>query len=235
MLHLTTVSKTLLNIIQTISQKEEFSAFRLVGGTALSLYLGHRVSIDADFFTEKPFDKKLIEIELRKIFPNIEKIGETTYGFTWLYDNVKIDLYDWNVPFINPPFEEHSMRLASIEDIGAYKLEAVVGRKTEKDFRDLAELLNHFSFAQLLDFYKKKYPYSEIKIVLEHLALFNQVPEESDIELLKAISWTEIKQLVSDKIEAYYAEIEQKKQDIFDAREKRMLEILSRKNKPKND
>jgi hypothetical protein len=231
MLHLNTVSITLLEIIQRVSQKEEFSPFRLVGGTALSLYLGHRISIDADFFTEKPFDKKLIESYLVEIFPSAIKVSETTYGFTWVYENVKMDLYDWKVPFINPPFEESSMRLASIEDIAAYKLEAIVGRKTEKDFRDVAELLSHFSFSQLLEFYRKKYPYSDLKVVLENLAGFNHVPQEPDIVLFKEQSWFQVQQIISNAMKNYFDELNQKKERDLQEREERIRQILSRKNK----
>ncbi len=70
MLHFQTVAPTLLKIIQTISAEPFFQSFRLVGGTALSLQLGHRMSVDADFFsTELKAERlrqRLEEIQKRK-------------------------------------------------------------------------------------------------------------------------------------------------------------------------
>lgn len=53
MLHLETVSPALLKIIKAVSDEPMFQDFRLVGGTALSLQLGHRTSVDAEFFFRK--------------------------------------------------------------------------------------------------------------------------------------------------------------------------------------
>lgn len=76
MLHLAAVSSELLALIQTVCAGEVFAAFRLVGGTALSLYLGHRQSTGADFFTDRAFDKKIIEQELLRLYPDALKLSE---------------------------------------------------------------------------------------------------------------------------------------------------------------
>src|ERR1035437_10853926 len=55
-LHFNTTSKQLLTILKTLMAAKEFNAFRLVGGTALSLYRGHRESIDIDLFSDAPYD-----------------------------------------------------------------------------------------------------------------------------------------------------------------------------------
>ena len=235
MLHLETVSDELLTTIQTISDCEELNDFRLVGGTALSLYFGHRISVDADFFTDKTFDKREIESHLIRLFPNIIKVSESPHGFTWAFGLVKIDIYNWKVPFLNPPQLENGMRLASIEDIAAYKLEAVIGRKTEKDFRDVAELLNLFTLLQLLDFYKRKYPYNDPRIAIENLDLSEEVEPEHGIILFKELTWQQVQDIIKAKIKAYYVELNDNQQKILQERDQQLRDILSRKNKPKND
>lgn len=56
MLHTETVETRTLDLIRTLMSDTKFQDFFLVGGTALSLELGHRMSIDIDMITDKEFD-----------------------------------------------------------------------------------------------------------------------------------------------------------------------------------
>ena len=232
MLHTETVSNELLKIIQAVSEHEELAPFRLVGGTALSLYLGHRISVDADFFTDKSFDKKQVEAAIYSLLPGINKIGETAYGFSWVLGDVKIDFYDWKVIFIKPPHLEEKMRLASLEDIAAYKLDAVVGRKTEKDFRDMDELLKHFSLTAMIGFYREKFPFNDPRIVLDHLSWVSRLERDKGIMLLKNRSWEEVQASILNSISAYFAELQSKQEEQIRQREQKLQDIINRKNKP---
>lgn len=232
MLHLDTVSSTLLNIIRTVSGREELTGFRLVGGTALSLYLGHRISVDADFFTDRGFDKRVVEQTLLTAFPGIRKIQEAAYGFTWVHQDVKLDFYDWKVPFLQAPTEEDGMRLASLADVAAYKLDAVVGRKTEKDFRDVAQLLQSFTLTEMMGFYTAKFPYNDPRIVLDHLTLAGRVGRDPELVLLSEKLWPDVVNEITEALRSYFEELHQRKQADVLAREQRLNELLSRKNKP---
>ncbi len=53
MLHTEAVKASTLELIKTLQNKEYLGDFYLVGGTALSLYIGHRRSIDIDLFSTK--------------------------------------------------------------------------------------------------------------------------------------------------------------------------------------
>lgn len=119
MLYLETVSDGLATLIRLVCANPAFDQFRLVGGTALSLYYGHRISVDADFFTDKSFDKHMLDYELVQAVPGIIKVNESQYGSTWVTNSVKVDFYDWKVPFIKSPVLEDGFRLASIDDIAA--------------------------------------------------------------------------------------------------------------------
>lgn len=55
MLHEETVERETLALIRRLSGDDFLKNFVLVGGTALSLQLGHRKSIDIDLFTPRPF------------------------------------------------------------------------------------------------------------------------------------------------------------------------------------
>jgi hypothetical protein len=68
-LHFNTVTPLLKSILEDLMQAEEFASFRLVGGTALSLYYGHRMSVDIDLFSDADYgtlDFKAIDDYLRE-------------------------------------------------------------------------------------------------------------------------------------------------------------------------
>lgn len=62
--HYNATSQQLLNVLKTLMAAKEFNAFRLVGGTALSLLRGHRESVDIDMFSDAPYDS----IDFRSIY-----------------------------------------------------------------------------------------------------------------------------------------------------------------------
>lgn len=65
-LHYNTVSPLLLSVLKTLMSAKELDSFRLVGGTALSLYRGHRESLDIDLFTDAKYGS--IDFEAITIF-----------------------------------------------------------------------------------------------------------------------------------------------------------------------
>ena len=113
-----------------------FDNFRLVGGTSLSLQLGHRISVDIDLFTDAPYSSisfKEIDQFLRNKFPNVSTIGSVIAGGTSYLvghnaeETVKLDLY-YTEEFIQPVVEEEGVRLASVEENHC--------NETWRDFRD---------------------------------------------------------------------------------------------------
>jgi hypothetical protein len=105
--------------------------FRLAGGTALSLQLGHRKSIDIDLFSEHEFNKLTLSKLLRKKFPNAD-IQIAVFGITvYLKQNntniLKIDIVETE-PFIRDINIIENIRLANVEDIAAMKLNAITSR-----------------------------------------------------------------------------------------------------------
>lgn len=121
--------------------------FVLYGGTAVALRLGHRASIDFDFFTEKPLDRA----ELRKTFEFLsssEVIQDRPDTLTVLapvgQDRVKVSFFGGiaigraGVPDLTP---DKTLEVASLLDLLATKLKVVQQRIEVKDYRDIAALL----------------------------------------------------------------------------------------------
>jgi hypothetical protein len=72
MLHQETVEAETLALIKRLSSDPAFKEFVLVGGTALALQLGHRKSIDIDFFSAKVFDTKAMGEYLKEHYEGVD-------------------------------------------------------------------------------------------------------------------------------------------------------------------
>lgn len=203
-LHWNTVSPTLQVLFRQLMSAPEFSAFRLVGGTALSLYLGHRMSVDIDLFTDAPYgsiDFDAIVQHLRATYPYVStsNIGEVGMGQSYFVGNteaeaVKLDLY-YTDPFIYPMVETaDGLRLAAVEDIVAMKVEVVANGGRMKDFWDLHELLNKFPFGKMLGLHRERYPYGHDEaLIRERFADFSYADQDFEPECLQGKDWELIK------------------------------------------
>lgn len=165
-----TVKPILRSTLEWLMESNEFNAFRLVGGTALSLRYGHRISDDIDLFTDAEYGSinfYHLQNILRKKFPYCNGDCGDVVGFGTSYivgnsvtDCVKLDLY-YTDPFIKPPVQFESIRLASVEDIIAMKIDIISRGGRKKDFWDLHHLCNNgYSINQMLSFYETRYPYN---------------------------------------------------------------------------
>ena len=114
-------------------QIEAFSDMRLVGGTALALQLGHRISIDLDFFGQVDFE----QIDLPKYFSSFNhttSIKRLKSINIFDIDNVKVDFVNYSYPWLFDQINIDGIRLADIKDIAAMKIAAITGRGSKKDF-----------------------------------------------------------------------------------------------------
>ncbi|HRD80225.1 MAG TPA: nucleotidyl transferase AbiEii/AbiGii toxin family protein [Saprospiraceae bacterium] len=174
-----------LELLSQIQQDQVFNEFFLVGGTALALHIGHRLSIDLDLFSTGSFDNYQIETHLSQVygFSTDYVAPNTLKGFA---QNVKMDFLTHAYPLVNALCEEDGLRLASIPDIGAMKLNAIAhSGNRQKDFFDLYFLLEHYSLRSLLDAYQIKYPNSNPIIPLKAITWFEDIDFEIEKPLLK--------------------------------------------------
>lgn len=171
-LYLNTVSDLLWNTLKQLMSMKEFDSFRIVGGTSLSLQLGHRESIDIDLFTDTEYgslDFNKLEEALLKKFPFVELpiVKDVGMGKSYfLGDNnkdlIKLDLY-YTEPFVFPCVIEQNIRFSSLEEIAAMKFEVIGQGGRKKDFWDIHELLETYSLDEMLNFYIKRNPYGHSK------------------------------------------------------------------------
>ena len=125
------------------------------------LYLGHRDSIDFDFFTAKDFNSQSLMEELKTIFQgsHIEEKMSQNNTLTLKIDGVDMSFFKINENQIEPPRNTEYINMASLTDIGCMKLSALLGRSILKDYIDLYAICKMFiSLDRLLEKAKLKYP-----------------------------------------------------------------------------
>ena len=164
-LYYNTVTPLLLGVLKTLMAAKEFNSFRLVGGTALSLYRGHRKSVDIDLFTDAEYGSinfEAIHVFLRATYPYVDTNNDEIIGMGKSYyvgenkkDCIKLDLFYSTEKFIDEIHLIDDIRLASIEDIIAMKIDVVSRGGRKKDFWDIHELMDEYSFEQMLALHKK--------------------------------------------------------------------------------
>lgn len=161
MLHRPTVEDRTFNLYVELSEDERLIDFFLVGGTALALQLGHRKSIDLDLFTLTPFDSSSLLEYLSSTYKQylIEPIVQFPNTLMAKMDGIKVDFIQHDYPLLHPLVQHGALRLASIDDITAMKVNAIVqSGKRMKDFVDMLEIAHHRTIDQVIQAYTQKYP-----------------------------------------------------------------------------
>lgn len=185
MLHTETVSLGTLELLKSLMQDERMAQFVLVGGTSLSLQLGHRISVDLDLFSAAPFD----EIELSSYLVSnygleLDFISRCTIKGE--IQGVQIDCIAHQYPWIGQFLEKNGIRLANIIDIAAMKLNAIAGNGTRiKDFIDIAYLASYLSFEEMLHAYEQKYKANSV-IPLKAITYWDDINFSEPIRMLDA-------------------------------------------------
>ena len=158
MLQTSTVKESTLELLKRLQAESLLATTRLVGGTALSLQIGHRESEDLDLFSVEPLEGMLVQqmlVDKYGFVPTV--IAENTLiGFI---QGVKIDVIYHPFPWLEAAIEEDGIRIATKTDIAAMKVHAIINSgKRPKDFVDIAFLSMHYSYNQIKALLLKRYP-----------------------------------------------------------------------------
>jgi len=180
---------------------EVFKDFALVGGTALALQLGHRVSIDIDLFGNTELEPLKI-LDALNTLDAVQQIKKNQNIMILSINGIKVDLVNYKYPWIGNLDIVQNIRFASLSDIAAMKLNAIAGRGSVKDFIDLFVLLRIFSLRDMLNFYNRKYQDGSEFMVLKSLTFFEDADKEELPQLFIDASWSEIKTRILEAIDS---------------------------------
>jgi hypothetical protein len=125
------------------------AGFTLYGGTALALRLGHRASVDFDFFSELPLRREAIQAAFPFVAPSTTLQDQDN---TWVVLTSNTEGEPVKVSFFGmidfgrvgePDFTEDGvLRVASLDDLMATKVKVVLQRAEAKDYRDVAAMVD---------------------------------------------------------------------------------------------
>lgn len=158
MLQTFTVAPGTLALLKHLQTEPVLRSTRLVGGTALSLQIGHRKSDDLDLFSVEPLDGMVVQQVLVDKYGFVPSVIDqnTLVGFI---QGVKIDVIYHPFPWLDNAIEEDGFRIATKKDIAAMKMHAIINSgKRPKDFVDIAFLSMYFSYNDIKRLLLRRYP-----------------------------------------------------------------------------
>lgn len=200
-MHTETVSAECLRLLNEIGNLSLIEQFYLVGGTSLSLQLGHRMSEDLDFFSKKEFNFKVISLDAKTRFGKANVKVESSYGI--IINGVKIDFVFWAYPPHYKFIRWNRLNLMDKRDIGLFKIMALTGRNRKKDIVDLYFIDKEVIDLELLfNDFVKKYDKGDINLFKNIQNLLNQdeVNASPMPEMIKEINFDEAFDIVKTKL-----------------------------------
>jgi len=170
--------------------------FYLAGGTSLALQIGHRTSLDFDFYSKKEFEPQRLREEFDKRFKKVREIHVARGTLILDIEGIELSFFEYPYKLLKSCSKLEEVNLASLEDIAAMKILAVSQRGRRRDFIDIYFLIQKFGLKKILELTKKKYSMFNIYVGLQGLSYFKDADEDLEIErfmLFEKINWRKIK------------------------------------------
>lgn len=205
MLSKTAVEAPTLELIKSLQDKPYLEGFYLVGETALAIHMGHRRSVDIDLFSNFSFDTSglLEQIQQDFSFKLFLTAKNTLKGYI---SNTNVDIIAHRYKLIDTPDFIKGIRLLSIPDIVAMKLNAIsTSGQRPKDFIDIFYLLRIYRLEKMLDFYKEKYNQENTSHILKSLIYFEDIDLADWPVLIEnpTLTWADVKKRIEKEVLDY--------------------------------
>lgn len=177
--------------------------FYLGGGTAVAIHLGHRRSVDLDWFTPDSFPDPpgLARALAAGHGPalTVESVDRgTLHG---VVNRVRVSFLEFRYPALQPTVEwpAYGCRLASLEDLACMKLSAIANRGARKDFVDLYALGRAgLALDRMLELYRERFQTRDVGHVVFSLTYFEDAEDEAMPEMLWELAWDEVKRTIQE-------------------------------------
>lgn len=196
MLHIKTVEPGTLSLITSLQSKKYLEQFLLVEGTALSLQIGHRMSVDIDLFTNVRFDVTNLLNFLQEDYPGLSVRNQMSHAILAEIEKVKTDFVFQPSTMIDDPITTDSIKMATTRAIAAMKISAIIARGKKRNFTDLYCLLDHFSLEDMLNAFSQKYENTDRAIAMRSLFYFKDADNDLDPKCFFQFNWEKIKKRI---------------------------------------
>jgi len=198
------ISQGTRRVLEKVAQTDIATNFYLAGGTALAIQLGHRESIDLDWFCQKDFSNQKVKDNLSEL-GNFKLYSEEDGTLHGELDSVKITFLRYKYDLLYPVIAFENIKLADERDISAMKIDAASSRGSKKDFIDLYFLLKKYSLTDLISFFEKKFSnieYNKLHI-LKSLIYFEDAENEPTPLMLEKVDWEKVKEKITKEVLEY--------------------------------
>ncbi len=205
MLFKETVTQGTLDLISRLMQDQLLQSFYLVGGTALSLKIGHKISIDIDLFNSGDFDGDHLAGHMKEAYGADVRRHKSNY-VSGSIDNVDFDFISHKYPSIKPLETVEGIRMMSLQDIAAMKVNAIVNSgERVKDFIDIHYLLKGMEISDILDHYCYKYPNVDVNTAISSLSYHQDVDLNVPVVLKdKTLKWQDVSRSINQAVRKYH-------------------------------
>ncbi len=205
--HWETITEEMHHLLTWIGQQDFVSQFYLAGGTALGLQIGHRRSMDLDFFSVTDEVHEKTRQNLMRVFSKRrgQVIENVDGNLLILAEGVHVGFFSYGYALIEPTLELEHVEVASLWDIGLMKLDALIGRGSRKDFYDLYFISSQLSLPDLLRAGERKYPQARdfALMAVESLVMFENADRDHQPNLLVDLPWEQVKRFFIEQSKSF--------------------------------
>jgi hypothetical protein len=188
----------------------------LAGGTALALQVGHRVSVDFDFFAGNEFDPVAILRTVQTTSAEVQSLKLEPGTAVMIVDGVKVSLFQYPYPFAEPMELFNGTKVAGAVDIAGMKLIAIMQGGARRDFVDLYTVLRTTPFRVVAHNAIQRFGPTLIEPVIIGKALvwFADADEQPDpVYLGKPLQWSAIKRFFRSSVSQFVLDLEAERAD----------------------
>lgn len=177
-----------------LMENPSFGKFSLAGGTSLSLRFGYRTSVDIDLFSFEPFDSLFLQNQIATEFPGSQILNRTGGSLCVNVGGIKIDYLYHPYPLLENIETDGSLRIVSLPDVSAMKVNAVTNRGSKKDFIDLYALnQNGIFLSQSISNFCRKYNGNKF-LAIRNLLWFQDADQDPDPVFLNGWTWAFVRE-----------------------------------------
>ena len=201
--HTEVISAEAANLLRDLATRDYMPAFYLAGGTALALRLGHRKSIDLDFFSEQTVDENMLLAKVQ-ILPGFSLVAKEPQTLHCHIHRVKVSFIGHPYPMLAPASIFSGVSVADPIDIACMKLNAIASRGTKRDFIDLYEVVKREGLDALLADFQRKFAQANFNLVhvLKSLVYFADAEKDPSPDMLTPLSWEQVKEYFRTNVPA---------------------------------
>jgi len=192
--HREAVTPVIENTLRALGDQAVLQNAYLAGGTGLSLRLGHRRSVDLDFFVREQFDEEMLLNQLQ-VVPGVTVVQRAPQTLHLTIQEVKVSFLGYRYPLLFSPELFQDVSIADSRDIACMKLTAIASRGTKRDFVDLYLACQKFGLPEILSLFARKYAKTQYNTlhVLKSLTYFVDAEKDPMPDMLITVEWRAVR------------------------------------------